>query len=109
MQGEEPRARLHLLPYADESDGTRFEVSGGGNCGHGTARVAPGLKILSLGTGLQPPCGLGVAAVTETLIVQGRRLQDSDLAHMRQRLGAHPDWSRWRLFAGVGGALGLAQ
>ena len=38
-----------------------------------------------------------VGAVTETLIVQGRCLQDSDLAQMRQWLGAHPDWSRRRL------------
>jgi len=38
-----------------------------------------------------------VGAVTETLIVQGRCLQDSDLAQMRQWLGDHPDWSRRRL------------
>jgi hypothetical protein len=35
--------------------------------------------------------------VTERLIVQGRPLPEPDLQHLRQWLGAHPDWSRWRL------------
>jgi hypothetical protein len=35
--------------------------------------------------------------VAENLIIQGRRLHESDLQSIRQWLGAHPDWSRWRL------------
>jgi hypothetical protein len=35
--------------------------------------------------------------VSASLIVQGRRLAEPDLEQIRQWLGEHPDWSRWRL------------
>ena len=35
--------------------------------------------------------------MTASLRVQGRRLQEPDLQHIRQWLGEHPHWSRWRL------------
>jgi hypothetical protein len=35
--------------------------------------------------------------VDQTLIVQGRRLNGSELEHLRQWVGAHADWSRRRL------------
>jgi len=35
--------------------------------------------------------------VAEHLIIQGRPLSGADLQHLRQWLGDHPDWSRWRL------------
>ncbi len=35
--------------------------------------------------------------MTESLIVQGRRFNEPDLQRLRQWLGEHPDWSRWRL------------
>ena len=35
--------------------------------------------------------------VTESLLIQGRRLTEPDLHQIRQWLGEHPDWSRWRL------------
>jgi hypothetical protein len=37
------------------------------------------------------------AAVTESLIVQGRRLGEPELGQIGQWLGKHPDWSRRRL------------
>ncbi len=37
------------------------------------------------------------AAVTPSLIVQGRCLSEPDLQQIGQWLEAHPDWSRWRL------------
>jgi hypothetical protein len=35
--------------------------------------------------------------MTESLLLQGRSLSEPDLQSIRQRLGDHPDWSRWRL------------
>jgi hypothetical protein len=35
--------------------------------------------------------------VIESLLVQGRRLSHPDLELIRQWVGAHPGWSRWRL------------
>ena len=35
--------------------------------------------------------------MTENLIIQGRPLSGVDLHNIRQWLGEHPDWSRWRL------------
>ncbi len=35
--------------------------------------------------------------VTETLTIQGRRLGPQDLQNLRQWVGNHPHWSRWRL------------
>jgi hypothetical protein len=35
--------------------------------------------------------------MTESLLLQGRRLHEPDLQQIRQWLGEHPDWSRWRL------------
>jgi hypothetical protein len=35
--------------------------------------------------------------VAEIVIIQGRRLHELDLQSIRQWLGEHPDWSRWRL------------
>ena len=35
--------------------------------------------------------------MTASLRVQGRRLLEPDLQGLRQWLGEHPDWSRWRL------------
>ncbi len=35
--------------------------------------------------------------VTETLTIQGRRLGPLDLQSLRQWVGNHPHWSRWRL------------
>ena len=35
--------------------------------------------------------------MTQSLIVQGRHLQEPDLQKIRQWLGEHPDWSRWRV------------
>jgi hypothetical protein len=36
-------------------------------------------------------------AMSQSLILQGRRLDGPDLESLRQWLGEHPDWSRWRL------------
>ncbi len=35
--------------------------------------------------------------MNESLIVQGRPLPEPELRHLRQWLGEHSDWSRWRL------------
>lgn len=35
--------------------------------------------------------------MAENLIIQGRRFNELDLHSIRQWLGEHPDWSRWRL------------
>jgi hypothetical protein len=35
--------------------------------------------------------------VAENVMIQGRRLQELELQSIRQWLGEHPDWSRWRL------------
>jgi hypothetical protein len=35
--------------------------------------------------------------VTESLMVQGRPLPEPELQRLRQWVGEHPDWSRWRL------------
>jgi hypothetical protein len=35
--------------------------------------------------------------VAEHVMIQGRRLHELDLQSIRQWLGEHPDWSRWRL------------
>jgi len=35
--------------------------------------------------------------VSETLIIQGRRLSELDLQSIRQWVSENPDWSRWRL------------
>jgi len=59
--------------------------------------VAPGLKFFQLRTGLRFGRGLYFTAVPSSLIVQGRGLGEPDLQQIRQWLGEHPDWSRWRL------------
>ena len=38
-----------------------------------------------------------LSAVTESLIIQGRCLSQSDLHALRQWVAANPHWSRWRL------------
>jgi len=35
--------------------------------------------------------------VSQSLIVQGRQLDGPELESLRQWVGEHPDWSRWRL------------
>jgi hypothetical protein len=35
--------------------------------------------------------------VAENVMIQGRRLHELELQSIRQWLGEHPDWSRWRL------------
>ena len=35
--------------------------------------------------------------MTESLLLQGRSVNEMDLQSIRQRLEEHPDWSRWRL------------
>lgn len=40
---------------------------------------------------------LRLGRVSESLIIQGRPLSGPDLQQIRQWLGEHPDWSRWRL------------
>jgi uncharacterized protein DUF4338 len=31
------------------------------------------------------------------VVIQGRRLGEKDLSELRQRIAAHPEWSRWRI------------
>lgn len=41
--------------------------------------------------------GAYFTGVSESGIVQGRRVAEPELHQLRQWLGEHPDWSRWRL------------
>lgn len=59
--------------------------------------MAPDLKIFRLRTGLPSCSALTLRRVSKSLIIQGRRLNEPDLQTIRQWLGDHPDWSRWRL------------
>ena len=59
--------------------------------------MASDLKIFSFWTGLRFYSALLLRRVTESLFIQGRHLNEPDLQGIRQWLGEHPDWSRWRL------------
>ena len=51
----------------------------------------------SFRAGLRFPPILWWVAVSQSLVVQGRRLEELELERLRQWVEAHPDWIRWRL------------
>jgi hypothetical protein len=59
--------------------------------------MAPGVKIFPFSTGLRIFCAVPLGPVSETLTIQGRPLSPQGLAELRQWVGDHPHWSRWRL------------
>ena len=60
--------------------------------------MAAGLKsFFHFGLDSGFPLPVTLAAVSQCLILQGRRLDGPELERLGQWVGEHPDWSRWRL------------